>query len=108
MTQIIHVFLGNFALGATTAVLDASDHAAVTAYISAFDRIDVPVHAVGYVHQGTIEECSPADWRRSCAITLDSPYNVLGAAIPKMKAHEGSIITIGSIRRRSRRGFADK
>ena len=83
--------------GAKTAALDATDHAAVTAYFSAFDRIDVLVHAVGYVHQGTIEECSPEDWRRSCSITLDSAYNVLGAAIPKMKANGGSIITIGSV-----------
>ena len=55
------------------------------------------MHAVGYVHQGTIEECSPEDWRRSCSITLDSAYYVLGATVPKMKAHGGSIITIGSV-----------
>ena len=73
--------------GAKTAALDATDHAAVTAYFSAFDRIDVLVHAVGYVHQGTIEECSPEDWRRSCSITLDSAYNVLGAAIQIGRAH---------------------
>ncbi|MCF6326888.1 MAG: SDR family oxidoreductase [Devosiaceae bacterium] len=83
--------------GAKTAVLDATNGDAVTAYFSQFDQIDILVHAVGYVHQGTIEECSPADWRRSCSITLDSAYYVLGAAIPKMKAHGGSIITIGSV-----------
>jgi len=82
---------------AKTAVLDATDGDAVTAYFDQFDRVDILVHAVGYVHQGTIEECSPADWRRSCSITLDSAYYVLGAAIPKMKAHGGSIITIGSV-----------
>ena len=95
-TDLNGALLNNLS-GATTAELDASNHAAVTAYISAFDQIDVFVHAVGYVHQGTIEECSLEDWRRSCAITLDSAYNVLGAAIPKMKAHGGSIITIGSV-----------
>ena len=83
--------------GATTAALDATDHAAVTAYFAAFEQVDAVVHAVGYVHQGTIEECSPEDWRRSCSITLDSAFNVLGAAIPRMKAHGGSIITIGSV-----------
>ncbi len=83
--------------GATTMALDATDHAAVTAYFSAFDRVDVLLHAVGYVHQGTIEDCSPEDWRRSCTITLDSAYNVLRAAIPKMKTHGGSITTIGSV-----------
>lgn len=81
----------------TTTALDATDHAAVQAYFAGFARVDALVHAVGYVHQGTIEECSPEDWRRSCAITLDSAYNVLGAAVPRMKAHGGSIITIGSV-----------
>ena len=83
--------------GATTAALDATDEAAVAAYFAAFARIDVLVHAVGYVHQGTIEECRPEDWRRSITITLDSAYFVLGAAIPKMKAQGGSIVTIGSV-----------
>lgn len=91
--------------GATTATLDATDPAAVAAYFSAFDRIDALVHAVGYVHQGTIEECTPEDWRRSCTITLDSAYYILGATIPRMKSHGGSIITIASVAS-STKGFA--
>jgi len=83
--------------GATVAGLDATDHAAVSSYFSGFTRIDVLVHAVGYVHQGTIEECGPDDWQRSVAVTLTSAYNVLSQAVPKMKAHGGSIITIGSV-----------
>ena len=82
---------------AMTTRLDATDGAAVAAYFSAFERIDILVHAVGYVHQGTIEECGPDDWRRSVNITLDSAYNVIAGAIPKMKAHGGSIVTIGSV-----------
>ena len=72
---------------ASSAGLDATDAGAVTPYFEGFERIDVLVHAVGYVHQGTIEDCTPEDWRRSCAITLVSAYYVLAAAIPKMKAH---------------------
>ncbi|MFK0276880.1 SDR family oxidoreductase [Ensifer sp. NPDC090286] len=83
--------------GAATTRLDATDHGAVSAYFEGFDRVDILVHAVGYVHQGTIEECSPADWRRSVNITLDSAYNVIAGAIPKMKANGGSIVTIGSV-----------
>ncbi|ASJ73423.1 (S)-1-Phenylethanol dehydrogenase [Granulosicoccus antarcticus IMCC3135] len=62
--------------GVESAVLDATDDAAVQTYFDKFDRIDILVHAVGYVHQGTIEECSYDDWRRSCAITLDSAFFV--------------------------------
>lgn len=82
---------------AGTAELDATDGAAVAAYMDRFARIDVLVHAVGYVHQGTIEECGPDDWRRSMTISLDSAYLVIGAAIPRMKAEGGSIVTIASV-----------
>ena len=83
--------------GTRAAVLDATDATAVDAYFSGFERIDVLVHAVGYVHQGSIEECALDDWRRSTLITLDSAYLVLRAAIPKMKAYGGSVTTIGSV-----------
>lgn len=83
--------------GADVQQLDATDAEAVERYFDRFERIDVVVHAVGYVHQGTIEECGPEDWRRSTAITLDSAYHVLKGAVGKMKAHGGSITTIGSV-----------
>jgi len=93
--------------GAETAALDATDHAAVHSYFAGFGQIDILVHAVGYVHHGSIEECAPEDWRRSMSITLDSAYNVLGAAVGHMKAAGGSIITIGSIAS-STKGFAKR
>ncbi len=82
---------------ASTTRLDATDPEAVAAYVAPFERIDVLVHAVGYVHHGNIEECPPEAWRRSINVTLDSAYIVLGAVVPKMKAHGGSIITIASL-----------
>ncbi|WP_412050317.1 SDR family oxidoreductase [Hoeflea sp. Naph1] len=90
---------------ASTKVVDATDARAVGEWMAPFSRIDILVHAVGYVHQGTIEECSEADWRRSMSITLDSAYVVLGAAIPRMKQHGGSVITIASVAS-STKGFA--
>lgn len=83
--------------GVRSARLDATDAAAVDAYFGSFSRIDILVHCVGFVHQGTIEECSDADWAKSCDITLTSAFHVLRAAIPRMKANGGSIITIGSV-----------
>ncbi|WP_431301147.1 SDR family oxidoreductase [Tabrizicola sp. BL-A-41-H6] len=94
--------LANF--GGSTTALDATDSAAVNAYFAGFDKIDVLVHAVGYVHQGTIEETSDADWRRSSSITLDSAFYVIRAAIPKMARPGGSIVTIASVAS-SIRGF---
>ncbi|MGR3468662.1 MAG: SDR family oxidoreductase [Shimia sp.] len=83
--------------GCETEVLDATDPEAVSGYFAQFDRIDTLVSAVGYVHQGTIEECSVEDWRRSCAITLDSCFYTVGAGVPKMVAHGGSITVIASV-----------
>ncbi|WP_424982448.1 SDR family oxidoreductase [Maritalea sp. S77] len=83
--------------GTTNSVLDATDQSAIADYVEQFKQIDVLVHAVGYVHQGTIEETNADAWQRSIDITLTSAYNVIGAAIPKMKAQGGSIITIGSV-----------
>jgi 2-keto-3-deoxy-L-fuconate dehydrogenase len=76
---------------------DATDADAVAGWMAPFGRIDALVHAVGYVHQGTIEDCTPQDWRRSMSITLDSAYVVIRAALPRMKAHGGSVTTIASV-----------
>lgn len=78
-------------------VLDATDQAAVDAYFGGFARLDILVHAVGWVHQGTIEECSADDWQRSIDVTLTSAYHVLAAAIPVMRPTGGSIVTIASV-----------
>jgi 2-keto-3-deoxy-L-fuconate dehydrogenase len=83
--------------GVETAKLDATDSKAIIKYFSGFERIDALVHCVGYVHQGTIEECSDDDWVRSSDITLTGTFRVLRAAIPKMRTEGGSIITIGSV-----------
>ncbi|MCX7299798.1 MAG: SDR family oxidoreductase [Rhodobacterales bacterium] len=89
--------MDDLAGAASVAALDATDHVAVLAYFAQFPQIDTLCHGVGYVHHGTIEQCSPADWRRTMSITLDSAYYVLGAGIPAMKEHGGSVITIASL-----------
>ncbi len=92
---------------ASTTRVDATDPAAVADWLAPFGRIDALVHAVGYVHHGTIETTTPDDWRRSMAITLDSAYIVLRAAVPRMKDHGGSITTIASVAG-STKGFANR
>lgn len=82
---------------ASTAAVDATDQEAVRAWLGQFERIDTLVHAVGYVHQGTVEECSAEDWRKTTAITLDSAFYVIKHALPRMKQNGGSIVLIASI-----------
>lgn len=95
-------------LGAASATaVDATDAAAVADWMAPFVRIDALVHAVGYVHHGNIETCTPEDWRRSMTITLDSAYVVLRAAVPKMTAQGGSVTTIASVAS-STKGFPNR
>ena len=77
--------------------VDATDVAGVENWVAAFDRIDILIHAAGYVYHGTIEDCSLQDWRHSLSITLDSAYVVIRAAVPKMKIHGGSVVAIASV-----------
>ncbi len=73
-------------LGAgSVAAVDATDPAAVEAWVARRPAFDTVVHAVGWVHHGTVEECSPEDWRRSTAVTLDSCFHVIRAVVPRMK-----------------------
>ncbi|WP_308916105.1 SDR family NAD(P)-dependent oxidoreductase [Jannaschia sp. LMIT008] len=82
---------------ASVQAVDGTDADAVAAWVDPHPRIDALVHAVGYVHQGSIEDCPPEAWRRSMAITLDSAYVVFRACVPRMKAHGGSVVAIASV-----------
>src|SRR5579859_5016793 len=42
--------------------LDARDPAAITALAGALGALDILVNAAGFVHHGTILDCSEADW----------------------------------------------
>jgi len=91
------------ALGALQAsirpeVLDATDREAVEDLCRREPRIHVLVNAVGFVHNGTILECSDEDWSKSLAINLTSMMRVIRAGLPGMLAGGGgSIINIASV-----------
>jgi 2-keto-3-deoxy-L-fuconate dehydrogenase len=96
--------LGDFP-GASSAGLDVTFAAAVDAYFGRFTRVDILVHAAGWVHQGTVTETTDDEWRKSMAVTLDSAFHVIRAGVPKMARPGGSIVTIASVAS-SIRGFA--
>lgn len=85
-------------LGAASAeAVDCTDWRAVEAWVGGRPVPDAVVHCVGWVHHGSIEECSPEDWRRSEAITLDSAFFVTRAVVPRMKGRGGSVTCIASV-----------
>ncbi|MFO0989118.1 MAG: SDR family oxidoreductase [Alphaproteobacteria bacterium] len=88
--------------GIATRVLDVTDAAAVERAIggagSAAGGLDVLLNCAGFVHHGTILECSDKDWDFSMNLNLRSMYLTIRAALPAMLARRrGSIINVASV-----------
>ena len=92
---------------ASVTAVDATDASALADWTARWPRIDAVVHAVGYVHHGTVEDCTPEDWRRSMAITLDSAYLLFRDVVPRMREHGGSVTAIASVAS-STKGFPNR
>src|SRR3984957_13725194 len=81
-----------------TEQLDVHDQAAIENLCRRIPRMDVLVNAVGFVHDGTILECSDADWSKSLALNLTSMMRVIRAWLPAMiTVGAGSIINVASV-----------
>ncbi|HVW91566.1 MAG TPA: 3-hydroxybutyrate dehydrogenase [Devosia sp.] len=65
--------------------------------IGAFGRLDVLVNNAGIQKVAPVEEFPPADWDRILAVSLDSAFHTIRAAIPGMVERGwGRIINIAS------------
>lgn len=81
-----------------TQSLDVTDGAAIESLCRHVPRVDVLVNAVGFVHHGTILECTDVDWSMSLAINLTAMMRVTRAWLPAMiTARGGSIINVASV-----------
>ena len=77
--------------------LDARDTAAVEAQAQRLGPIDVLFNAAGFVHHGTVLDCSEADWDLSFDINVKSMHRTIKAFLPGMLAKGGgSIVNIAS------------
>jgi 2-keto-3-deoxy-L-fuconate dehydrogenase len=84
--------------GIRTRMLDATDEAAVARAAAEVGPVDVLFNCAGYVHHGTILECTPKDWDFSFTLNVKSMYLVTRAFLPGMlKQGRGSIINMSSI-----------
>jgi 2-keto-3-deoxy-L-fuconate dehydrogenase len=82
----------------TPSVLDVLDDAAVAKTIAGFPPLDVLFNCAGFVHHGTILDCTPKDWDFSFNLNVRSMYVATRAALPKMlEMGAGSIINMASI-----------
>ena len=78
--------------------LDVTDADAIDELIEGLGPLDVLFNCAGFVHQGTIFDCSDEDWDFSFAINVRSMYRTIKAALPKMIANGGgSIVNMASV-----------
>jgi 2-keto-3-deoxy-L-fuconate dehydrogenase len=80
-----------------TVQLDVTDAAAVAALAQAEQSFDVLFNCAGFVHHGSILDCSEQDWDFSWDLNVSSMYRLIRALLPGMLAKGGgSIINMAS------------
>jgi 2-keto-3-deoxy-L-fuconate dehydrogenase len=82
---------------AEMARLDTRDSAAVAAMAKRVGKVDILLNAAGFVHHGTVLECSDEDWDFSFDLNVKSMHRTMRAFLPGMlEQGGGSIINISS------------
>ena len=77
--------------------LDARDTAAVNAMAKQVGAVNVLLNAAGFVHNGTVLECSDEDWDFSFDLNVKSMHRTIKAFLPAMLAGGGgSIVNVAS------------
>jgi len=78
--------------------LDVRDPQAIRAAAERIGALDVLFNCVGFVHHGSILECSEEDWDLSFDVNVKSMYRMIRAFLPAMlESGGGSIINMSSI-----------
>ncbi len=84
--------------GIATQRLDVLDADAIDAAARAVGPVDVLVNAAGFVHAGTVLDCSEEDWSFAFDLNVRSQYRTIRAFLPGMLARgAGSIVNVASV-----------
>jgi NAD(P)-dependent dehydrogenase (short-subunit alcohol dehydrogenase family) len=78
--------------GIRTRALDMLDDRAVAALVEEVGAVDILFNCAGWVHQGSILDCTVADWDRSFGLNARSMFVMTKAMLPKMIAAGGGVI----------------
>jgi 2-keto-3-deoxy-L-fuconate dehydrogenase len=83
--------------GATLRPLDVRSTPAVNALAEEAGAVDILVNAAGFVHHGSVLDCSDGDWDFSFDVNVKSMHRTVKAFIPGMLARgRGAIVNISS------------
>ncbi len=78
--------------------LDVTDVREVEEYVAATGPVDILFNCAGWVHQGSILDCSLADWDRSFELNVRSMFVMVKAILPRMiEAGGGVILNMSSV-----------
>jgi 2-keto-3-deoxy-L-fuconate dehydrogenase len=84
--------------GCSTLRLDVTDADAIAAAAAQFGPVDVLFNAAGFVHAGTVLDCTEAEWDFAFDLNVRSQYRTIKAFLPGMLARGGgSIINVASV-----------
>ena len=82
----------------TTRRLDVLDAAAIAGAAKEAGPVDVLVNAAGFVHAGSLLECSEEDWSFAFDLNVRSQFRTIKAFVPGMlERGSGSIINLASV-----------
>jgi 2-dehydro-3-deoxy-L-fuconate 4-dehydrogenase len=82
---------------AEVAKLDARSSTDVAAMAKRVGKVDILLNAAGFVHHGTILDCSDDDWDFSFDLNVKSMHRTIRAFLPAMiEGGGGSIVNISS------------
>ena len=78
--------------------LDVLDPAAITAAAAAAGPVDVLFNGAGFVHAGTVLDCTEEEWAFAFDLNVRSQFRTIKAFVPGMVARgKGSIINMASV-----------
>jgi NAD(P)-dependent dehydrogenase (short-subunit alcohol dehydrogenase family) len=78
--------------GVTALGLDVLDDDAVQDFVGRLGAVDILFNCAGTVHQGTILDCSVADWDFSFDLNVRSMFVLTKAMLPRMITAGGGVI----------------
>ena len=70
---------------------------AIDSVISSAGQLDVLVNNAGVMQEALAEDMSLADWERTMAVNLTTPFMLIKTALPHLRAVGGTIVNVGSI-----------
>lgn len=84
--------------GCTVQRLDVTDAAAITAAAAQHGPVDVLLNGAGFVHAGTVLDCTEEEWDFAFLLNVRSQFRIIKAFLPGMlERGGGSIVNVASV-----------